>query len=378
MSFTDNLMAFNTAIENAIGEIPLADVEKDPDIYRLVKLLSWSKQAAGSTGGGGSTSPIDIASGINASSDIDSILAELQTIATNTGTVGSGTSAATIASGINTASDIDQIITELQSIVTNTAGGSGGTDATTIAAGINQATDIDSLIASLAAIALSTGVAGDNSGDPTLIGLLKALVDKEDTELRTWVLTTDFSGGNTGDVLIEETRDGDFFEWTNITQNNVLIGSDIPSYSDLRLPGEAGAVELAQIADTVGETTDNTTDQTLSGQVKRIGGLLSTVTPGSLTQTFAVDETIANGSSTDLLVSTPTTRYLVGYVFGVDSPCVLTLNVNGNDVWSLQDLDGVERTPPIPITINSNNNVTLSVSEATGPVRITGGLELRV
>ena len=130
MSFTDNLVAFNTQMEQAIGEIPLEEVVNDPNIYRLIKLLSWSKQAAGATGGGGgSTSPIDIASGIDASSDIDSIIAELQTIAANSVGGGGGTDATTIASGINSASDIDTIIAELTAINSNTTGSSSITEA---------------------------------------------------------------------------------------------------------------------------------------------------------------------------------------------------------------------------------------------------------
>lgn len=53
MSFTDNLQSFNDQIEDAISNIPEEDILKDPNIFRLVKLLSWSKLASGSVGGGG-------------------------------------------------------------------------------------------------------------------------------------------------------------------------------------------------------------------------------------------------------------------------------------------------------------------------------------
>ena len=84
MSVTDNLAAFNTQLETAIAAIPVAEVESNPNIYRLVKLLSWVRLASGSvgSGGGGGSSPTDVASGIDASADVDSILTALTALIT--------------------------------------------------------------------------------------------------------------------------------------------------------------------------------------------------------------------------------------------------------------------------------------------------------
>ena len=290
MSFTDNLMAFNTQIENAIGEIPQEQILSDPNIYRLVKLLSWSKQAAGATGGGGgSTSPMDIASGINAASDIDTIISELQDIAANTS--------------------------------------SGGTTAATISAGIDGSIDINSLINSLNDI-FNTQYDGSNT---TVTGLVEV------------------------NTAVGEPADSAVF---NSTDNGSLIGF---------FKGLLGKLGNA--------STDNWDTPTLFG-------LLKSLRTGDVTNLVGIDETLNNGDSIDLaaLIPSAATRWVTGYTFIVTGSCKLSLDQGGGGnlaSYFFPAAGGIDKVLAHPHISNSNQSLTLTVTEATAPIRITGQLELR-
>ena len=52
MSYTDNLNAFVSSLEDSLADIEPSQVKDDPNTYRLIKLLSWGKQAQGATSSG--------------------------------------------------------------------------------------------------------------------------------------------------------------------------------------------------------------------------------------------------------------------------------------------------------------------------------------
>jgi hypothetical protein len=95
-------------------------------------------------GGGGSTSASTIASGVDASADINSILATLQSIDTKL------IQEADIISAIQTAADVDTIITRLTSLDNNKLTQSG------VESAIQSAADIDTIVARLSSIVTNT------------------------------------------------------------------------------------------------------------------------------------------------------------------------------------------------------------------------------
>ena len=108
-------------------------------------------------GGGGGTTIGTVSDGIDASIDINEIVASLASINTNQLTQ------AGVIAAIQSAADIDTIIARLTSIETNTAGGGGGTSSTTIASGVDASVDIDTIITQLTAINTNTASSGGTS-----------------------------------------------------------------------------------------------------------------------------------------------------------------------------------------------------------------------
>ena len=61
MSFTLNIQAFKTYLEDAIAAIPPTEVNSADKMARYSKLLAWTNQALGSSGGGGSSGGLTLA-----------------------------------------------------------------------------------------------------------------------------------------------------------------------------------------------------------------------------------------------------------------------------------------------------------------------------
>jgi hypothetical protein len=145
---TDVVTARIAKWQSQIEQTEYGDLDNAILNYVICQLVDASFSGGG---GGGSTSAATIASGINSSSDIDTIATRLTSIDTKT------ISQSDIVTAIQSAADIDTIISRLISIDTKTIAQSD------IVTAIQSAADIDTIITRLTSIETLAGTSNANT-----------------------------------------------------------------------------------------------------------------------------------------------------------------------------------------------------------------------
>lgn len=159
----------------------------------------------GGTGGssGGTTSSSVVAAGIDGSTDIDTLLARVASIVTNTGATNIGT-------GIDASADINTIISRLTALV-------NATTTSSLAAAINASTDIDTIIARLTTIASHT-----EAPDEPSYTYSDAVISLNSTS--TQILSAD---GTRVEVIVQNKSETSNIYINNISTSNISVARSI-------------------------------------------------------------------------------------------------------------------------------------------------------